>query len=163
MWDDDVEGGGGLCQGLSTLLEQCWQDAVQEWALKRPRYADPIIDNQLLGPGYNLLVADNLARIDVSIITPPEGLDFWYRSDDFAKYGFLAELSTNGPRQTQVWWNFPQQSFFPERENGGVSIFLQGLASVGLATAYQASWPPDILFNGFDGLQGSYNETGIHT
>jgi len=162
-WDDDVAGGGGLCHGLVTVLESLWQQIATQCLLR------PIIDFDsqqqfALAPGSNLLQFDGARVAYLHVVAQAPQTDYWYKSNDFAKFGWCVPFDPNLTKANKTWWNFTDQVvFIDDIFTAGVEVFLIGPESLGVVELFGARNPPAIQFTGYTGFTGTYDEKGLHT
>lgn len=162
-WDDDVGGGGGLCHTLFGVLSTLWQQLVIQ-NNQRPRVDPGSQVQEILFPGSNKIPIDGAVAADLHIVQLDPGTDYWYKSNNFAKFGWISPYDSNGTNSPQQWWNFYDQKVSLDSSfSSGVEIFLNGQISVGVVELYKGKNPEPIIFSGFNGFSGTYDQAGLHT
>jgi hypothetical protein len=162
-WDDNVYNSGGISHGLVTYLSTLWQSLVIQAMLR------PIVDGEsrqqfALKSGSNLCQMDGAVVAYLHMVQPPPQIDYWYKSDDFAKYGWLAAFDPNLNKQQQHWWNFHDQIISIDNLfTAGVEVFMIGPDAIGVLELWAGKNIPEIVFSGAFGFSGTYDYKGLHT
>lgn len=159
-WDDDVWNTGGLSHDMVNWLNQLWHRIKTLWReldLLAPWIGNPF----LLTDARTVVTVQNVKQVKVEFLTPPTGVDFWYGTTDFAKFGFVAPVTTDNFRGAQTWLNWLRQIVTFDNYYDGVDIMCQGAAILGLANFFVAGPPPSITFAGWEGLSGTYDDRGL--
>lgn len=159
-YDDDVHGSGGESDSLQNWLELIWQNAKRDWQrynlLQNSETPDVILTD-----ARGTFHVPLLRAIDINFLSVPQGVDFWWNSESFGKFGYISPISDVVFNNSQIWINFLRQRFTLNDVYDGFDILIHG-GSI-LATAhFWSDFPmPPITFIGFNGFTGQYDDTGL--
>lgn len=161
-WDDDVNGAGGLCQTLTNYLQYLWANCIAQIAQFRIVDTNRAVQEICL-PGSNFYQMDNIATCRMNLLQAAPQTDYWYKSKDFAKFGWASFYEANGQNSPPQFWNFANQDCLNiDFGSAGVEVFLIGPGALGVVTVIPYAEPPAIQFTGFGGFTGTYDHTGLH-
>lgn len=159
-WDDSFHGTNALVNEIVNVLSNLWTNLhtmyrtfkAVDFGQQHPFF---------LQSQSNLIPADSVALVQLSVFQIPDKVDYWWNTGSFAKFGYFSPGSGiyNYPQQ---WINFAFESF--EVEQASVNQFIVNFVSDGfLANGFwypRAEPPPITAFDAF-GNNYVYDDNGL--